>query len=491
MRILLTGSTGYIGRRLLPELVNLGHYVICPVRDGRRFDYEDFDKEFLENVEVVEVDFSERDGTSRLPKDIDIAYYLMHSMTSDASDFKNLEESIAYNFVTYIESTQAKQVIYLSGIVNDEHLSQHLDSRLQVEKILSESPVPLTVLRSGIIIGSGSASFEIIRDLVEKLPIMIAPKWLKTKCQPISIANVLQYLLGVIQQEKAYNKVFDIGGKDILTYKEMLMTFAKVRKLKRWIITVPILTPKLSSLWLHFVTSTSYYLARNLVDSLKNEVICADNSIDEIVKLPEKFSYVESLERAFSKIKQNEIVSSWKDSFSNTSFNNRFKRQVEVPEHGCFKDLRVFAFNENPTQIVDSIWRIGGDRGWYYGNWMWKVRGLMDKMVGGVGLRRGRRSPYDLKSGDALDFWRVLYADKNEMRLLLFAEMKVPGEAWLEFKIKNESGVNKLYQTATFRPLGLWGRLYWYLVLPFHGFIFNGMARNLIAYKPDGLAESS
>lgn len=483
MRILLTGSTGYIGRRLLPELVNMGHYVICPVRDGRRFDYGDFDETFLKNVEVVEVDFAIKEDTDRLPKDIDLAYYLMHSLASKDSDFKNLEEAVAYHFTDYLNKSSARQIIYLSGIVNDGELSQHLDSRLQVEKILMGSKVPLTVLRSGIIIGSGSASFEIIRDLVEKLPIMIAPKWLKTRCQPIAVANVLQYLLGVIDKREAFNRVFDIGGKDILTYKQMLMQFAKVRKLNRLIITVPILTPKLSSLWLHFVTSTSYYLARNLVNSLKNEVVCADNSIDEVVKLENKFSYEEALKRTFSKIKQNEIVSSWKDSFSNSNFNNMFIGQVEVPEHGCFQDLKVFEFSEDPEGVLDSIWSIGGDRGWYYGNWMWKIRGFIDKLVGGVGLRRGRRSPNDLKSGDALDFWRVLYADKKERRLLLFAEMKVPGEAWLEFQIKNEEGVNKLYQTATFRPLGLWGRLYWYLVLPFHGFIFNGMAKNLIAYK--------
>ncbi|MEL7001599.1 MAG: SDR family oxidoreductase, partial [Bacteroidota bacterium] len=453
------------------------------VRDRRRFDYDDFDSEFLKNVEVIEVDFLSKEDLSKLPRDIDLAYYLLHSLGSKTNNFKNLEETIAHNFVEYINVSQANQIIYLSGIVNDEELSQHLDSRFEVEKILSQSNVPTTVLRSGIIIGSGSASFEIIRDLVEKLPVMIAPKWLKTKCQPIAIANVLQYLFGVIGKEEAYNKVFDIGGKDVLTYKEMLLQFAEVRKLKRLIITVPILTPKLSSLWLHFVTSTSYYLARNLVDSLKNEVVCGNNDIDNVVHLKDKFGYKDALKRTFSKIKQNEIISSWKDSFANSEFNNAFISQVAVPEYGCYKDRKTFEFNEDPEKVLRSIWKIGGERGWYYGNWMWKVRGFIDKLVGGVGLRRGRRNPNDLKSGDALDFWRVLYADKREQRLLLFAEMKVPGEAWLEFKIKKVKGINRLYQTATFRPLGLWGRLYWYLVLPFHGFIFNGMAKNLISYK--------
>lgn len=481
MKILLTGSTGYIGRRLLPELVSRGHKVVCPVRDKRRFDFDDFDDEFLKSVEVVECDFLQPESLKKLPNDIESAYYLIHSLTSNSQEFSSLEAATALNFKDYVASSTCKQIIYLGGIANDEDLSVHLLSRRNVESILRESQSSLTVLRSAIIIGSGGASFEIIRDLVEKLPVMIAPKWLNSRCQPIGIANVLEYLLQVLSNEKTYDKTFDIGGKDILTYKEMLLQFAEVRGLKRWIITVPVLTIRLSSLWLYLVTSTTYRLARNLVDSMKNEVVVRDKSIDDLTEV-HKLSYRESLERTFQKINQKQVVSSWKDTFINPTFNDSFLNQVEAPNHGCFKDKRTYSFDRSPNEVVENIWQIGGERGWYYGNFLWSIRGILDKFAGGVGLRRGRRSPTDLKDGDALDFWRVLYAGKKEMRLLLFAEMKLPGDAWLEFKIKKLNNKCTLTQTATFRPLGVWGRLYWYLVLPFHGFIFRNMAKNIIRF---------
>lgn len=481
MKILLTGSTGYIGRRLLPELVNIGHQVVCPVRDKRRFDFEDFNHEFLKSIEVIEVDFLDEESLSKLPTDIDIAYYLIHSLTSNSKDFAALEAKTAETFSQFLSKTEAKQIIYLGGIANDAKLSDHLSSRQNVEDILKHSGVSVTILRSAIIIGSGGASFEIIRDLVEKLPVMITPKWLLSRCQPIAVYNILQYLTGVLMNEKSYNRTFDIGGKDVLTYKEMLLQFAEVRKLKRWIITVPVLTIRLSSLWLYLVTSTSYRLARNLVDSMKNEVVCKDNSIEEVVAI-EKLGYRESLRRTFSKINQNQVISSWKDSFASPEFNNTFIHQIEAPKHGCFVDVRKIDIERDPEEVFQNVWEIGGERGWYYGNFLWKVRGLLDKLFGGVGLRRGRRNPQDLKNGDALDFWRVLYAGKKDQRLLLFAEMKVPGDAWLEFRIrKSDQGV-QLIQTATFRPLGVWGRLYWYLVLPFHGFIFKGMIKNIVGY---------
>lgn len=481
MKILLTGSTGYIGRRLLPDLVEAGHHVICPVRDSRRFDYEDFNEDFLKSVDVIECDFLDKKSLEQLPKDIDAAYYFIHSLTSNSSEFSQLEDETAQNFTAYINTTNARQIIYLGGIANDDNLSDHLSSRQHVEEIIKQSKVPLTALRSAIIIGSGGSSFEIIRDIVEKLPVMIAPRWLNSKCQPIGIYNVMQYLLGVLGTEETYNKTFDIGGKDILTYKQMLLGFAEVRGLKRSILTVPVLTIRLSSLWLYLVTSTSYRLARNLVDSMKNEVIVRNSAIDEIISI-EKLSYKQSLERTLLRINQKQIISSWKDSFADPTFNSEFLRQVEAPTHGCFKDVRTYSFNRNPNEVIENIWAIGGERGWYYGNFLWKIRGLFDKLVGGVGLRRGRRSPTDLKGGDALDFWRVLYANKNEHRLLLYAEMKLPGDAWLEFKIKVTEKTSTLIQTATFRPLGVWGRLYWYLVLPFHGPIFRNMAKNLISY---------
>jgi uncharacterized protein YbjT (DUF2867 family) len=478
MKILLTGSTGYIGRRLLPVLVEAGHQVVCLVRDRRRFDWEDFSEEFLKNVSVVELDLNEK-PTKTIPSDIDVAYYLVHSMSSSNSNFTEMETESAQNFVTLINGTNAKQIIYLSGIVNDKDLSTHLLSRKNVEDILKTAKAPVTILRAAIIIGSGSASFEIIRDLVEKLPVMIAPKWLKTKCQPIGIRNVIEYLNGVLDKPESFNQTFDIGGTEILTYKQMLYGFAKMRGLKRLIITIPVLTPKLSSLWLVFVTTTTYSLARSLVNSMRNEVICLDNRIQKIV--PTKIlSYEEALQLAFDKISQKNVVSSWKDSLSFGTMEKNFLNNVQVPEHGVFTDKRQIQFDRRSAEVIENIWTIGGGKGWYFGDWMWRIRGVMDKLVGGVGLRRGRRSETDLKAGDALDFWRVLVADKPNGRLLLYAEMKLPGEAWLEFKIKESDNKKVLHQTATYRPLGLWGRLYWYSVLPFHGLIFPKMAKNIV-----------
>ncbi len=482
MKILLTGSTGYIGRRLLPVLLEAGHTLICLVRDKRRFDWDDFSEAQQKQIKVVEGDLSQVQSLKEVPLDFDAAYYLVHSMSSSYLDFASLEAESAKNFTTIVNNSTAKQVIYLSGIVNDSDLSNHLLSRKNVEEILKSGIVPTTVLRAAIIIGSGSASFEIIRDLVEKLPVMIAPKWLKTRCQPIGIRNVIDYLQGALMKSETFNQSFDIGGADVLNYKAMLLGYAKVRNLKRWIITVPVLSPKLSSLWLYFVTSTSYSLARTLVASMKNEVICKDSRIEQIVSI-KILHYEEALQLAFDKISQKHIISSWKDSISSDTMRNNFLDNVQVPEHGVLTDKRIIPFERDKTEVAENIWRIGGEQGWYFGNWLWQMRGVIDKMVGGVGLRRGRRSETDLKPGDALDFWRVLIADKENMRLLLYAEMKLPGEAWLEFKIKEVDGKKTLLQTATFQPLGLWGRVYWYLVLPFHGLIFPRMAKGIIVAK--------
>lgn len=479
MNILLTGATGYIGRRLLPELVRAGHQVVCLVRDKRRFDWGDFDQVFLANVEVVEGDLTDPASVKDISIRCEVAFYLVHSMSSSYENFADNEACSANTFVQLANQCAVKQIIYLSGIVNDQDLSDHLLSRRNVEHILQQSNIPVTVLRAAIIIGSGSASFEIIRDLVEKLPVMVAPKWLKTKCQPIGIRNVIQYLQGVMLKPETFGQTFDIGGTDILTYKEMLLGYAKVRGLKRWIITVPVLTPKLSSLWLLFVTSTTFSLARSLVNSMKNEVVCKDNRILDIVPL-QRLSYEAALRLAFNKIEKNEIVSSWKDSISLATMEKHFLDQTEVPQHGVFTDVRKISFSRSKEEVLDNIWQIGGNQGWYFGDFLWGIRGLLDTMIGGVGLRRGRRSPTDLKAGDALDFWRVLVADRNNARLLLLAEMKLPGEAWLEFKIRESGNEKTLIQTATFRPLGLWGRLYWYSVLPFHGLIFPQMAKNIV-----------
>ncbi len=469
MKILLTGASGYIGKRLLPVLINGGHEVICCVRDTNRFNPPESLKA---QIKIIQLDLLDIDSLENIPKDIDGAFYLVHSM-STSSDYQKLEQESAINFRNAIDKTKAKHIVYLSGIVNESALSKHLASRKNVEIELSKGKYNFTTLRAGIIIGSGSASFEIMRDLVEKLPIMITPKWLNTKCQPIGISDVISILSKTILNPKTFNKGFDIGGPDVLSYKEMLLTLGEIRNLKRHIFIVPVMTPKLSSYWLYFVTSTSYKLAVALVNSMKIEVICGDDEINKILKI-QPISYEESIKRAFSNIERNEVVSSWKDAFISSGFNFNISEFIQVPTFGCFKDVRERNLT-NRDASIEKIWSIGGDNGWYYGTWLWQFRGFLDKLFGGVGLRRGRTSENTLNAGDALDFWRVLYADKKEGRLLLFAEMKLPGEAWLEFKIVD----NKLVQTATFRPLGLVGRLYWYVVLPFHGFIFNGMINKL------------
>ncbi len=473
MKILLTGATGYIGKRLLPVLIEARHEVVCCVRDKKRFDVPE---SLIEKISVIEIDFLDETTLDRVPKDIEGAYYLIHSMSS-SKDYKSLEHASAINFKKSLEGSAIKHVIYLSGIVNETQLSEHLSSRKDVELELEKGAYNFTTLRAGIIIGSGSASFEIIRDLVEKLPFMITPKWLMTKCQPIGVSNVIDFLSKSLFNSKTYNNNYDIGGPDVLSYKEMLLGFAKIRKLKRVIWVVPVMTPKLSSYWLYFVTSTSYKLAVSLVHSMKIEVVCRDNAINSILGV-EPIGYQEALKNAFSKIESNEIISSWKDSYSSSDISFNVSDFIQVPTFGCFIDQRKRKF-DNRESCLDNIWSIGGETGWYYGNWLWKLRGLLDKMAGGVGLRRGRTNIKSTKAGDAVDFWRVLYANKNEGRLLLFAEMKLPGEAWLEFKIVDD----RLEQTATFRPLGLLGRLYWYSVLPFHGLIFRGMIRNITKHN--------
>lgn len=471
MKILLTGATGYIAQRLLPVLVDAGHTVVCCVRDMKRFHIED---DWQQQVTKVEVDFLKPNSLTNIPLDIDVVYYLIHSMSTSTGDFSEMEQQSAQNFVNGIENTSARQIIYLSGIVNDDHLSQHLQSRKNVEMILSNSSVPLTTLKAGIIVGSGSASFEIMRDLVEKLPIMIAPRWLNTRCQPIAIRNVIQYLSGVLLNEQTFNQSFDIGGPDVLTFKQMLLQFAQVRKLKRHILVVPLMTPKLSSYWLYFVTSTNFSLAKNLVKSMSVEVVCQPNKLGDLFPI-KLIPYNEAIELAFDKIDQNQVLSSWTDALTSQTLRKGISAYISVPEKGCFQDQRIVKLH-NPDLALENIFAIGGKRGWYYANWLWAVRGLLDKMVGGTGIRRGRKNDTDILPGEALDFWRILVADKSKKRLLLYAEMKLPGEAWLEFKINSH---NELVQTATFRPLGLLGRLYWYSVLPFHAFIFKGMAKNI------------
>ncbi len=472
MKILLTGVTGYVGKRLLPVLIEKGHSVICCVRDKNRLTIR---KNMLERVEIIEIDFLQNRELNVIPKDIDIAYYLIHSMATSSEKFDLLESKTAINFKTHMEATHVKQVIYLSGISNEDKLSKHLKSRRKVEELLQSGKYQLTVLRAGIIVGSGSASFEIIRDIVEKLPLIIAPKWILTKTQPISIRDVITYLSGVIMNERCFNRTFDIGGPEILTYKEMMLQYAAERKLKRKIISTSLISPRISSYWLFFITSVSYNLAVSLVESMKTEVVCRNNDLGKILKI-NPITYDQALKNAFLRIKQDLVLSSWKDSMISSNLGLSLSDFIEVPQYGCYINEKMYKV-QDVNRVLQNIWSIGGEKGYYYANWLWKIRGFFDRLVGGVGLLRGRTSIREIFPGDALDFWRVLYASVEKKRLLLFAEMKLPGEAWLEFRIDEE---NVLHQTATFRPRGLWGRLYWLATSPFHFFIFNGMIKNIV-----------
>jgi len=470
MKILLTGANGYIGKRLLSKLLEQGNDVVCAVRDKSRFSFGGISDR---RIEVIETDMLNPETLTSIPEDIDAAYYLVHSMSSETAKFTRLESDSALNFREAISRTKIKHLIYLGGIINDEKLSKHLASRKIVGDILSEGKYNFTSLRAGIIVGSGSASFEIIRDLVEKLPLMVTPKWVLTKTQPIAIADIISYLSLSLLNPETFNRDFDIGGPEVLNYKEMMLRFSKIRKLKRIILTVPVMTPRLSSYWLYFVTKVPYSLAVNLVNSMKVEVICRPNNLAGLLKIIPT-PYDDAIRNAFAKIEQDEITSSWKDSIISSRFDSHLSAFLKVPEFGCYKDRRKSEI-KNKAGVLEKIWAIGGDTGWYYADWIWGARGFIDKLVGGVGLRRGRTHKTEINPGDALDFWRVIIADKNSGRLLLYAEMKLPGEAWLEFRIENDF----LVQTATFRPKGLSGRLYWFVLKPFHNVIFKKMIKNI------------
>lgn len=474
MKILITGANGYIGRRLIPVLLEQGHELFCCVRDKARFEWPQRNT----RLHLVELDFLKAEPPAEFPQELDVAFYLIHSMSSVIGDFAAPERQSAHRFCELLAPTRCRQIVYLSGIVNEKTLSPHLSSRLAVEQILRAGRIPCTVLRAGIVVGSGSASFEIVRDLVEKLPVMIAPKWLQTRGQPIAIRNVIQFLVGVMLRAETYGQAFDIGGPEILDYRQMLTQFAEVRGLRRIIITVPVMSPRLSSYWLYFITSTSFALAANLVDSMKVDTIPRKNALAEQLGIT-LLTYRKAVELALERIESGNVVSGWKDSFASSGASLALMHSATVPRHGCFTDVRKRLVAGHVEPVWRRIWSIGGDNGWYYGNWLWALRGLLDKVAGGVGLNRGRTRANDIEVGDALDFWRVLVADNQARRLLLFAEMRLPGEAWLEFQIVPTPDGEQLIQTATFRPRGVSGRLYWYAVLPLHHFIFNGMINAL------------
>lgn len=478
-KILITGANGFVGKRLIVDLLGQGHqiYALCRVKGAKVF------SEDRPNLQYIWGDIRNPETIKGIPKDIEAAYYLVHSMSESVGNLVDTEMEVVDQFLKGVKNSSIKQIIYLGGIINDEKkLSPHLKSRLLVEEALKHSGIPCTVLRASIIIGAGSASFEIIRDLCEKLPIMIAPKWVNSKCQPIAIGDVLFYLSNVLLNQQCMNKTFDIGGPEVLTFKEVMLGYAKFRNLKRWIINVPVLTPRLSSYWLVFITSVRYSLCSYLVESMKTSTVVQLNEIQKII--PHIcLTYQEALELAFQKISQNEVISSWMDSWIIGGTNPNIENYIQVPEEGCLKDERRVLIKDSKAATIERVWRIGGSTGYYAFNWAWYLRGLFDQMIGGVGLNRGRRHPFEIQVGDSIDFWRVILADKDNGHLILYARMKMPGEAWLQFKLKQENHDWILVQTATFRPKGVLGRLYWYALFPLHFFIFQKMAKALAGEK--------
>lgn len=478
MRILLTGANGYIGMRILPVLVEAGHDVTCVVRDKLRFKPS---PDLLDKITIIEYDFLQPENAVQNfnKKQFDVAYYLIHSLGDTSTTLKEYELRAAGCFVLVATLTQVKQIIYLSGISNETKLSKHLSARKVVKDVFMRSGIPYTIFEAGIIVGSGSISFEIIRGLTEKIPVMIVPHWLKSKCQPIAIRNVINYLHLCLMNEKAFNRVFEIGGPDVLTYKKMLLEYAAVRKYKRFIITLPISFPKLSAYWIYLSTPANLTIAGQLVRSMKNDVVCKEFSIREVIP-QELITYRGAIEMAFARIEQNMVISSWTDSASSSLSRLDVNQHIEVPVNGCYRDRKWLEIDcDKVEEVADRFFNIGGNNGWYYADMLWRMRGTLDKFFGGVGMSRGRRSDVDIQPGDSLDFWRVILADRKNHRLLLFAEMKLPGEAWLEFHIVQNESRCILKQTATFRPKGIMGRNYWYSMLPFHYFIFRNMIKRI------------
>jgi len=477
-RSLVTGATGYIGGRLVPELLDAGHDVRVLVRQEDKARAHDW----ADAVEIAVGDATDADDVRSALNDVDVAYYLLHSIGT-GGDFAETERSIASTFAEAAADAGVQRIVYLGGMVpEDEELSEHLRSREQVGDVLLESGVPTAVLQAGVVIGSGSASFEMLRYLTERLPVMVTPRWVHSRIQPIAIRDVLRYLVGCADLPADVNRRFDVGGPDVLTYLEMMQGYAKVAGLpRRRVLPVPVLSPWLSSHWVGLITPVPAGLARPLVESLRNTVVASEDDIKQYVPDPPDglIGYERSVELALTKIRNLDVPTRWSSASTPGAPAEPLPSDPDWSGGSLYEDSRTREVNASPETLWSVIEGIGGQNGWYSWGLAWSIRGLLDRMVGGPGLRRGRRNERDLVVGDALDFWRVEATD-DEKFLRLRAEMKVPGLAWLELQVgSTEGGTTTFHHRALFHPHGLFGHLYWWSVLPFHGVVFGGMQRNI------------
>ncbi len=473
-KILVTGSTGYIGRRLVEKLIDEDYSLNLLVRNKNKVQTSVFDK-----VDIYQGDTFKPESLKPALEGVTTAFYLIHSM-GNTQDYAKLDRESAENFREACINAGVKRIIYLGGLGAKSSASEHLMSRIETGEILSAKPgeIQTVWIRAGVIIGSGSASFEIIRHLCQKLPAMITPKWVRTLTQPIGIDDVLNYLTSSIKLRYDKDLVVDIGSAP-MSFQEMMKQAASVMGLKRFLVPVPVLSPKLSSYWLILFTPIPYKLATALVEGLKSETLVQNDNAQTYFPEIKPMVFSKSVERAMSELEDRQVISRWCDSSSNEKCDIS---DFDDPQIAILRDTRVIDFpkGQTPEVVFENICSIGGEKGWFRYNFLWRVRGFMDKIAGGYGLSRGRRNEKALRIGDALDFWKVADLKKGK-RLLLLAQMKVPGKAWLEFDIQN----NQLVQTAHFIPSGLFGRLYWYSLIPLHYFVFRNLSSSLVKIKED------
>jgi uncharacterized protein YbjT (DUF2867 family) len=471
--ILVTGATGYVGGRLVPRLLAAGYRVRCLARDPTRLQ----GRAWLNQVELAQGDVLQPDSLAAAMRDVWVVYYLVHSLGS-GNDFSEQDLAAARNCAQAARIAGVKRIIYLGGLGDSQaDLSPHLRSRQQTGEALREAGVPVTEFRAAVIVGSGSLSFEMIRYLTERLPVMICPKWVFTRIQPIAIRNVLDYLAAALDCPESAGRILEIGGRDILTYEGMMTGYARARGLTRRLIAVPVLTPRLSSYWVHLVTPIPAVIAQPLIKGLGNEVIVRDSTALRLFPDIELLDFETSVRLALARVQTQGVETAWSDAL--TSSQGDRTPVTLISREGLIIEQRQRAVPTSVETVYRSFARLGGKRGWLYMDWAWQMRGMLDRLCGGVGMRRGRRDPEDLRVGDSLDFWRVEMVEPGRL-IRLRAEMKVPGRAWLEFEARPENkGQTLLLQTAFFEPKGLLGLLYWYALYPIHSLIFSGLIQKI------------